>query len=117
MSSALLAVVLGGLLGAWFGSRGAASAMAGAVGLAAGAGKLAFDSIVQRDAPDAARGRAFARYETRFQLMWVAGGLVPVVVTPLSRHLEWGMIVVAAAAAFAVFSYAGGRVAGRRHEG
>ena len=42
-------------------------------GVAAAAGKLAFDSIVQRDAPDAIRGRTFARFETRFQLVWVVG--------------------------------------------
>jgi hypothetical protein len=41
-------------------------------------GRLAFDSLVQRDAPDAARGRAFARFETRFQLVWVAGAVLAV---------------------------------------
>ena len=35
------------------------------VGVAASSGKLAFDSVVQRDAPDANRGRSFARFETR----------------------------------------------------
>ncbi len=40
--------------------------------------RLAFDSLVQRDAHDAARGRAFARFETRFQLVWVAGGVLAV---------------------------------------
>jgi hypothetical protein len=44
----------------------------------AAAGRLAFDSLVQRDGADAARGRAFARFETRFQLVWVAGGVVAV---------------------------------------
>jgi hypothetical protein len=33
---------------------------------------------VQRDAPDAARGRSFARFETRFQVVWVAGGVLAV---------------------------------------
>ncbi len=48
--------------------------------VAAGAaiGRLAFDSLVQRDGADAARGRAFARFETRFQLAWVGGGLLAV---------------------------------------
>ncbi len=40
--------------------------------------RLAFDSLVQRDAHDAARGRAFARFETRFQLVWVGGGVLAV---------------------------------------
>ena len=48
------------------------------VGVATGGGRLAFDSIVQRDAPELARGRLFARYETRFQLAWVVGALIPV---------------------------------------
>jgi predicted MFS family arabinose efflux permease len=48
--------------------------------IAAGAacGRLAFDSLLQRDAHDAVRGRAFARFETRFQLVWVAGGILGV---------------------------------------
>ena len=50
-----------------------------AVAVAAAMGRLAFDAIVQRDAPDADRGRAFAGFETRFQLAWVAGAFVPVV--------------------------------------
>ena len=115
LMGSLLLVGAVAIVASRYGNRPAVAAVAAAVGFAASAGKLAFDSIVQRDAPDAARGRNFARYETRFQLMWVAGGLVPVVVTPLPRHLEWGMVVIAAAAAFAVFSYAGGRVAARRH--
>ena len=39
-----------------------------------GIGRLAFDSLLQRDGAEAARGRAFARFETRFQLVWVIGG-------------------------------------------
>jgi hypothetical protein len=44
-------------------------------------GRLAFDSLVQAQAPDANRGRAFAQFETRFQLAWVVGGLIPVAIT------------------------------------
>lgn len=44
-------------------------------------GRMAFDSIVQRDAPDANQGRAFAQFETRFQLGWVIAALVPVAFT------------------------------------
>jgi Transmembrane secretion effector len=53
-----------------------------AVALGANTGRQSFDSVVQRDAPDAARGRAFARFETLFQLVWVIGALVAVVVQP-----------------------------------
>ena len=80
--------------------------LAACVGVAASAGKLAFDSIVQRDAPDANRGRSFARFETRFQVAWVAGAFIPVVI-PLPARL--GYLVVAAAAGFAAFSYVVGR--------
>ena len=48
------------------------------VNFAAAVGRLAFESIVQRDAPEANRGRAFARFETRFQLAWAVAGLMPV---------------------------------------
>ncbi len=94
----LLAAAVGGLLGA--------AVVAMGVGVAASAGKLAFDSIVQRDAPDANRGRSFARFETRFQLVWVIGGFVPVVVALPARV---GFLVVAGAGGFALFSYVAGQ--------
>lgn len=53
-----------------------------ALGLAANVGRQAFDSIVQREAPDAERGRTFARFEARLQLAWVGGALVPVLLLP-----------------------------------
>jgi MFS family permease len=54
---------------------------AAVIGLAATLGRQAFDSLLQRTAPDARRGRAFARYETRFQLTWVLGGLAATAIT------------------------------------
>jgi hypothetical protein len=109
LMGALLVVAFVGLVAARFGTRPAVTALAGTVGVAAAAAKVAFDSIVQRDAPDAARGQAFARFETRFQLMWVVGAAIPVFVTPLPSHIDVGMVVIAFAAAFAAFSYAVGR--------
>ena len=50
-----------------------AAIVAAVVGAAAGAGRLAFDSLLQREAPANVRGRTFARYETIFQLCWVGG--------------------------------------------
>jgi hypothetical protein len=70
--------------------------------LAAATGKLAFDSLVQRDAPDANYGRSFARFEARFQLTWVAGALVPVALRLPERV---GFTLVGAAAAFAAVTY------------
>lgn len=50
-----------------------AAVVAGVVAAASGAGRLAFDNLLQGDAPPTVRGRAFARYETIFQLCWVGG--------------------------------------------
>ena len=99
------ATAVAALLAAWAGGIGAAAALALFVGLAASSGKLAFDSVVQRDAPDANRGRSFARFETRFQLMWVVGAFLPVIIT---IPMEIGFLVIAVAAAAAVLSYLAG---------
>ena len=109
--SALLVVAFVGLVTARFGTRPAVAVLAGTIGVAAAAAKVAFDSIVQRDAPEAARGQTFARFETRFQLMWVIGAAAPVVITPLARHIDLGMVVIAFVTVFAGFSYAVGRKA------
>lgn len=93
------------VLAAWGGGIVAAAALAACVGIAASSGKLAFDAVVQRDAPDANRGRSFARFETRFQLTWVAGAFIPVVV---SIPMEVGFLVIAGCAGFALFSYLAG---------
>jgi hypothetical protein len=82
-----------------------------AVALAATIGKQAFDAIVQRDAPDANRGRSFAQFEARFQLIWVVGGFLPVIV-PIPARL--GFLVVAGAAGFALFTYVVGLRAARQ---
>ncbi len=70
----------------------------------AACGRLAFDSILQRDAHDAVRGRAVARFETRFQLVWVAGGLVAVALPPQGRL---GLFFIAIVMLFAGFVYLG----------
>jgi hypothetical protein len=64
-----------------------------AIGLASIMGRHAFDSLLQRAAPEALRGRAFAQYETRFQATWVAGGLLA---TALVLPVEAGMVLLAA---------------------
>jgi hypothetical protein len=78
----------------------AASTIAGS----AACGRLAFDSLVQRDAPDAARGRAFARFETRFQLVWVAGGVLACILPANGRA---GLFLVAVVMLFAGLTYLG----------
>ncbi len=94
LSTAVLAAVSGGLMGLTF--------LAAGVAISAAAGKLAFDSLVQRDAPDANHGRSFSRFEARFQIAWVAGAVVPVVV-PIPARL--GSVLVALVAAFALVSF------------
>ena len=75
--------------------------------------KPSFDALVQRHVRESNQGRAFARFETRFQLMWVVGSLVPVV---LSLSLAAGYLVMAIAAALAAVSYLSSQraVRGRR---
>lgn len=114
LMGSLFAVALVGLVAARVGSRPMVAAVAASIGVASSAGKLAFDSIVQRDAPDAVRGHVFARFETRFQLVWVLGAAVPVLLGPLHRHIEAGLAVIAAAAAIAGCSYGAGRSALKR---
>ena len=78
--------------------------VAGSVGVGAAGGQAAFDSIVQRDAPDANRGRSFARFETRFQLIWVVGAVLGIIPMPM-----WlGFLGIAGVAAFAAVSYTAG---------
>jgi hypothetical protein len=109
----LALVTLIGFVCARTGGLGAIAGLAGVIGVSAAASKLAFDSIVQRDAPDALRGRTFARFETRFQLVWVLGAAIPVVV-----HIAagTGMDLIAAAAAITFASYVGALAASHRRD-
>jgi MFS family permease len=99
LSAAIVLVAVGGLAAAVFGGVGAAIALAAIVNLASGIGRMAFDSIVQRDAPGATQGRSFARFETRFQLSWAVAGVIPVLVTFPGRiaFLTVGLIGLLAA--------------------
>ena len=113
--ASLIAVVVTGLVAIQLDMlhrHPAASMLAGVVGLSAGAAKLAFDSMVQRHVPSAAQGRAFGRFEAGFQLVWVVGGLVPVVI---SMSLRAGFAVVTIAALFAAVVYLVGAQLARLH--
>jgi MFS family permease len=108
--AALLLPAVVGIFGARGFSQVGVAVVAAAVSVGAAAGRLAFDSLVQRDAPDAARGRTFARFETRFQLAWVAGALIPVAVPIPGRP---GFLILAIGLGFAGLSYLAGVRAGR----
>lgn len=103
----LIVVAVGGLLAVQQAAgRPAGAVLAFAMGTAASAARLCFDAIVQRDAPDADKGRSFARFETRFQLAWVLGALVPVA---LSVPTDVGYSIIAIAATVPAVSYLTGR--------
>jgi MFS family permease len=94
-----VAAVVGTLLTGSFGFVVAGFALA----VGAATGRVGFDSLLQRDGPDAVRGQAFARFETRFQLVWVLGGLLGLV--PIAARL--GLFLMALGLAFAAVSYVG----------
>jgi hypothetical protein len=105
LGSGLAAIVLGDLPGACL--------LGAVVGVASTAGKMAFDSIVQRDAPDANRGRSFAKFETRFQIIWVIGALLGL--AKFSPRV--GFLIVSLGAGFAAFTYGIGSLAWRHRMG
>jgi hypothetical protein len=117
LTGSLLVAVVVSLLGAWAGGLLSTMLVTFSIGFAANTAKLAFDSIVQRDAPDANRGRSFARFETRFQIVWVVGAFIPVLI-PIPARL--GYLIIALAAGFAAVTYWIGRrdaAAGRAPRG
>ncbi|HEX2040195.1 MAG TPA: MFS transporter [Acidimicrobiales bacterium] len=106
LTAALGLVGVGALAAAWLDGRPGAVVAAVVLGLSASTGKLAFDSLVQRDAPDAVQARRFARFETMFQLAWVVGALVPVVLSTPQRD---GLLLLATAGFAAAVGYGFGR--------
>ena len=87
--------------GAFYPARWFWAVIALAVGLASSVAKPSFDALVQRHVRESDQGKAFARFETRFQLMWVVGSFVPVV---LSLPVEAGSLVMAVVAALGAVS-------------
>jgi len=82
------------------------------VAIGAAIGRLAFDSLLQRDGPDAARGRAFAQFETRFQITWVIGALCGIV----PQNVQLGLLLLAIVLALGGISYVAARRAARGRE-
>ena len=102
---AVVLALVGGTAGALLAGLTGQAAMCFLVAVAASSGKQAFDAVVQRDAPDANRGRSFARFESRFQVAWVLGAFVPVVV-PMPTRLGGFLVAVLALAAAVLFGAA-----------
>ena len=62
-------------------------------GAASELSRLAFQSLMQRNAPEGAQGRVFVRYEVVFQLAWVGGAFIPALL-PIDFRL--GILILAA---------------------
>jgi hypothetical protein len=106
LSTALWLVTAVAGLGALFPSRLMQAFVAFAVGMAGAVAKPSFDALVQRHVREADQGRAFARFETQLQLMWVLGAFAPVV---LSLPFAGGNAIMAIAAAVGAVSYLSSR--------
>jgi hypothetical protein len=116
LTGSLLFVAAITVIGAFYPARWFWAVIALAVGLSSAVAKPSFDALVQRHVRESLQGRAFARFETRFQLMWVVGSLVPVV---LSLPVAAGSLVMAATSAVGAVSYMSSRraVQGSVHRG
>jgi Major Facilitator Superfamily len=101
LASSLVLPATFALLGAFVAGVAGFVLAAFTLALGAGAGRLGFDSLLQRDGPDAARGRAFAKFETRFQLVWVIGGMIAII--PFAKQM--GLFLLAVVLGFAAVSY------------
>ncbi len=106
LAGSLAGVGIAGVLASLAGGLVGAALMAFAVGTAGAMGKQSFDAIVQRDAPEANLGRSFSKFESQFQLLWVFGAVIPVVM-PIPARL--GFFGLGATAGFAAISYYLGR--------
>lgn len=80
LSAALMVSAVGGVSLAVLGGPAAGVLIAAVVNFVAAIGRLSFESIVQRDAPGANQGRAFATFETRFQFAWAAAAFFAVAI-------------------------------------
>lgn len=93
IASLSAAAAVGIVTAIWFGLLTASLAILVA-NVSTSVGKLALDSVIQRDAAEAVRTSAFARSETALQLSWVLGGFVAIV---LPSNGSLGLSVGAAA--------------------
>ncbi len=84
-AGSLVALAIVAAFGALGASRPLVLLVSVVLGGAASVGRQGFDALVQTRAPGASHGRAFARFETRFQLGWVAGAIAAVAVAIPTR--------------------------------
>ncbi|MDQ3470557.1 MAG: MFS transporter [Actinomycetota bacterium] len=102
ISGSLVALAMAAGFGALGPSRTLVLLTSLVLGAVASVGRQCFDSLVQTRAPQASRGRSFARFETRFQLGWVAGAIVA---TAIGVPIQISLAVVAVALVPAAILY------------
>jgi len=112
LAAALLVTASFVLIGTLLATTPAFAIASFAVAIGAATGRLAFDSLLQRDGPDAARGRAFARFETRFQVAWVIGALIGII----PQNVQLGLLMLAIVLALGGVSYVAARRAAQGRE-
>lgn len=98
LASALSLIIAAGVFAGLSGDILGTALLGFAVSFGTVTGKLAFDALVQREAPDANYGRSFARFEARFQLSFAIGAFVPVMIRMGVTVGAWLVAIVAGAA-------------------
>ncbi len=74
-AGSLIVLAVAAAFGALGPSRSLVLVVSAVLGMVAAISRQGFDAMVQTRAPAAVRGRAFARFETRFQVAWVIGAI------------------------------------------
>ncbi len=113
LSLAISAPAVLALVGVFGVSRPLLLAVATLVGLSTTLGRHAFDALLQSRAPASLRGRAGAKYETRFSLAYVLGALAA---TPINLSVEASMAVLSAIYIPALFVFVRAFAGARRIE-
>jgi MFS family permease len=104
LDGSLIVVAVAGLVTGYAGGITAGIGLIAVVNGTAAVGRLAFEAIVQAQAPDANRARAFVRFETNNQIAWVVAGLVAVVFT-FDGAIGFLLVGVASGLAAAYYLY------------
>lgn len=96
MTVSLTVITLTGVFSGIFGGITAGIVLIAVCNGMGSIGRLAFESIIQREAPDANRARTFVKFETINQLVWVGAGLAAVIFT-FSGAMGFAIVGVASA--------------------
>ena len=113
LMAALAIAAAAGFGAAALGGPFGAVVLAGALNLVAAVGRLSFESIVQRDAPGANQGRAFAKFETQFQFAWAAAAFIAVAIQ-VSGPVGFLIVGIVAAATLVNLQVGTNRIDARR---